>query len=193
MDTYVDASYQIFLNWSTPPLLYMMPVSFMFYTNMPGYDKNWRWSSYEMLWYKRWYRTLQVQPRWIQIITWNDYGDSHYIGPLRGGDSFTAFGAQFGASPFNYAENMPHDGWWSFLPYMIDLYKTGTARVTHEGLTVWYRPHSSVSGCDGGGTTVNATTHLQPEHGPYNHLKDGVFFAAPPPTVKIGGTTVTSK
>jgi hypothetical protein len=39
MNTYVDASYLQFLN----DMPYMMPVSPWFFTNMPGYDKNWLW------------------------------------------------------------------------------------------------------------------------------------------------------
>lgn len=39
MDTYIDASYTEYLNGKP----YMMPVSPWFYTNLPGYDKNWLW------------------------------------------------------------------------------------------------------------------------------------------------------
>jgi hypothetical protein len=39
MDTYTDASYLQYLNG----LPYMMPVSPWFYTNLPGYHKNWLW------------------------------------------------------------------------------------------------------------------------------------------------------
>ena len=39
MTTFVDASYMQTLNTSEKP--YMMPVSPWFYTNLPGYDKNW--------------------------------------------------------------------------------------------------------------------------------------------------------
>lgn len=42
MDTYVDASYLDYLekDGGKP---YMMPVSPWFYTNLPGYNKNWLW------------------------------------------------------------------------------------------------------------------------------------------------------
>jgi hypothetical protein len=39
MDTYVDASYKQYLG----DLPYMMPASPWFYTNLPGYSKNWLW------------------------------------------------------------------------------------------------------------------------------------------------------
>lgn len=41
MDTFVDASYLQYLGGKP----YMMPVSPMFYTNLPGYSKNWLWVS----------------------------------------------------------------------------------------------------------------------------------------------------
>ena len=43
MNTYVDASYLQYLNQTGTALPYMMPVSPWFYTNLPGYDKNWLW------------------------------------------------------------------------------------------------------------------------------------------------------
>lgn len=41
MDTFVDASYLVYLQKKP----YMMPVSPMFYTNLPGFNKNWLWVS----------------------------------------------------------------------------------------------------------------------------------------------------
>lgn len=45
MNTYIEASYQDALrDFSfSAPLQYMMPVSPWFFTNMPGYHKNWVW------------------------------------------------------------------------------------------------------------------------------------------------------
>ncbi|KAJ7116966.1 glycosyl hydrolase family 71-domain-containing protein [Mycena epipterygia] len=36
----------------------------------------------DLLWYQRWVEVLALQPTFVEIITWNDYGESHYIGPL---------------------------------------------------------------------------------------------------------------
>jgi Glycosyl hydrolase family 71. len=36
----------------------------------------------DLLWYDRWNEILRLSPRFVEIITWNDYGESHYIGPL---------------------------------------------------------------------------------------------------------------
>src|SRR5688500_4058780 len=83
MDTYTDASYNLALGQSSPRKPYMMPVSPWFFTNLPGYNKNWLWNGND-LWYDRWTQVLSLdpQPEFLQIISWNDYGESHYIGPL---------------------------------------------------------------------------------------------------------------
>jgi hypothetical protein len=51
-----------------------MPVSPWFYGNMPGYNKNWMWNNWD-LWYDRWQQVLIVQPEYVQIISWNDFGE----------------------------------------------------------------------------------------------------------------------
>ncbi len=51
-----------------------MPVSPWFYTNMPGYNKDWMWSGND-LWHDRWLQVLYLQPEFVQIISWNDFGE----------------------------------------------------------------------------------------------------------------------
>ncbi|KAK2770088.1 hypothetical protein CKAH01_04431, partial [Colletotrichum kahawae] len=122
MDTYVDASYYQYLRMdedTSKP--YMMPASPWFYTNLPGYNKNWLWRG-DDLWHDRWIQIVYNQPDYVEIISWNDYGESHHIGPLRD----NAMGAFVtGKAPFNFAKNMPHDGWRMTLPFWIDYYKNG--------------------------------------------------------------------
>lgn len=48
-----------------------------------------------------------IQPEWVEIISWNDYGESHYIGPLND-KAYIAFTT--GKVPYNYVRGMPHDG-----------------------------------------------------------------------------------
>lgn len=40
---------------------YMMPVSPWFYTNLPGFGKNWLWRG-DALWYDRWTEVIYNQP-----------------------------------------------------------------------------------------------------------------------------------
>lgn len=126
-NTYPDASYIEFLGGKP----YMAPISPWFYTNLPGYDKNWLWKG-DNLWFDRWQQIIagEFQPEYVEIISWNDYGESHYIGPLDD-TQYAAFDT--GEAPFNYVENMDHSGWRNFLPYIIELWKTGSSTVTQEG------------------------------------------------------------
>ncbi|KZM23835.1 hypothetical protein ST47_g4999 [Ascochyta rabiei] len=137
-DTYVDASY-----------------------------KNWLWRG-EALWYERWVQALHVQPEWIQISSWNDYGESHYIAHIRGDASLIALDAKYGQAPFNYVRGIEHGAWRAFLPYLIEFYRSGTASVSQEGLTVWYRLQPRPAGCNDGGTTSFTATRMQPEEGYFN-------------------------
>jgi hypothetical protein len=45
------------------------------------YSKNWVFPS-DLLWYNRWLQVLNMAPLFIEIVTRNDYGESHYVGPL---------------------------------------------------------------------------------------------------------------
>ncbi|PWY89185.1 glycosyl hydrolase family 71 protein [Aspergillus heteromorphus CBS 117.55] len=152
---------------------YIMPVSPWFYTDMVRYDKNWVWQG-DDLWYTRWQQVIQLQPEYVEIITWNDFGESHYIGPLHENE-LGIF--QYGGSPFNYAENYPHDGWRLTLPYVIDQFKNGSAEVEDEGVVVWYRLTPG-SACPAGQTTGNTESQNQNTMPPGDVLLDKVFFSA---------------
>ncbi|KAK4106016.1 carbohydrate-binding module family 24 protein [Parathielavia hyrcaniae] len=170
MNTYVDASYKLFLNGKP----YMMPASPWFYTNLPGYGKNWLWRGDDM-WFDRWNQIIFNQPEFVQLISWNDYGESHYIGPLMPGKAMEAF--TIGRAPFNYVEGYPHDGWRAFLPYVIDLYKNGQATITKEGVVGWWR-RSAANACEDGRTTGNTASQLLLEFPPSLVMQDKIFFSA---------------
>ena len=169
MSTYIDASYIQYLAGRP----FMMPVSPWFFTNLPGYKKNWMWRG-DNLWHDRWQEVLYLQPEFVQIISWNDYGESHYIGPLYD-KAMEAF--NIGKAPFNYATHMPHDGWRATLPFWIDLYKNGQAEVTQESLVTWYRL-SPAAACSSGGTSGNTASQLQIEFPPAQMAQDRIFFSA---------------
>lgn len=175
MDTYTDASYNLALGQSSPRKPYMMPVSPWFFTNLPGYNKNWLWNGND-LWYDRWTQVLSLdpQPEFLQIISWNDYGESHYIGPLDD-RQYEAF--DYGKAPYNYVKDMPHDGWRKQLPWLIDLYKKGSTSSSEENLVVSYRRTLSNT-CGTGNTTMNTATQLQYEFSPAQSFEDKIQITA---------------
>lgn len=192
MTTYTDASYLQYLNG----LPYMMPVSPWFYTNLPGYNKNWIWRG-DDLWYDRWQQVLFVQPEWVQIITWNDFGESSYIGPTHP-EEMDLFDEYHGRAAFNYAEKMPHDAWRQhILPFMIDQYKTNRSTVAQEAIVAWYRL-SPAAACNDGFTSGNTHTQLQLEFRPHQVAQDKIFFSAllssnRAVTVTVGGVNLNAQ
>ncbi|KAF4230388.1 hypothetical protein CNMCM6457_005964 [Aspergillus fumigatiaffinis] len=173
---------------------YIMPVSPWFYTNLPVFDKNWAWRG-DDLWFDRWQQVLELAPEYVEIITWNDYGESHYIGPMHE-DDLGIFAV--GDAPFNYAEGMPHDGWRAFLPYVIDLYKSGgkNASFDKEGVVSWYRLNPG-SACMSGKTTPGQlSVEVTNTTSPRTVMQDRIFYSAllesaADVTVSIGGASKT--
>ncbi|OHW95291.1 alpha-glucanase [Colletotrichum incanum] len=123
---------------------------------------------------KRSYMMPHMQPEYVQIISWNDYGESHYIGPVNN-RAMVAF--DIGEAPYNYALGLPHDAWRMFLPFIIDTYKAGKTSFTKEGLTVWYRRNPGRA-CSSGGTVGNNAAQVQAEGDPADFAEDKVFFTA---------------
>ncbi|KAL4788454.1 glycosyl hydrolase family 71-domain-containing protein [Aspergillus varians] len=166
---------------------YMMAVSPWFYTNLPQWNKNWLWRG-DDLWHYRWRQVMDVQPELIQILSWNDYGESHYIGPI-----YDA-GIPDGAS--RYVKGCPHDAWREFLPHYIDAYRRQAAMVREgvsnpgavrsyapkrplsysDKIVYWYRLNPSNSGSSGG-TTGNNPNAGQPELKPGEVMQDRVFVS----------------
>ncbi|KAF2120534.1 glycoside hydrolase [Lophiotrema nucula] len=175
MTTEVDASYLDFLHQNNKTE-YMMPISPWFYTNKHAWLPKERLWKGDDLWWDRWIHVWYSKPEYVEIISWNDYGESHHIGPTRT-NAMVAFQANKGNPPFNYALNRSHDAWRMFLPHVIDMYKGGAPPITHEGINVWYRLNHGHS-CSTGGTTGNTASQLQVGGSPANFLDDKITFLA---------------
>ncbi|KAK4187536.1 mutanase [Podospora australis] len=155
--------------------LYMMAISPWFFTNLPNWGKNWAWKGDEV-WHDRWNHIFHIKPAFIQIISWNDWGESHYIAPLDN-TQWGLFEPGNGNAPFNYVDAMPHDGWRTHLPFLIDTYKNLNPTVGQESVVVWYRK-SLGRNCGTGGTTGNTASQMQLEYHPADVLSDNIFVMA---------------
>ena len=110
---------------------YMAPVSPWFFTHF-GY-KNWIYKS-EALLPKRWEEIMELNPDLVEIITWNDYGESHYIGPIDGA---------FPAGSEVWTVGYEHTAWLQLIKYYIQAYKNGGyPSIQKDQVFFWYRPHS---------------------------------------------------
>ncbi|KAL4793362.1 glycosyl hydrolase family 71-domain-containing protein [Aspergillus venezuelensis] len=166
---------------------FMMSVSPWFYTSLPQWNKDWLWRG-DDLWHYRWDQVAELQPALVQILTWNDYGEAHYIGPIY--DQGIPDGAQ------RYVRGCPHDAWREFLPHYIDAYRRRGAMLREgafhpsavtsytpqrplsftDKIVYWYRLNPSCSG-SAGGTTGNNPNWGQPRLEPGEVSQDRVFVS----------------
>ncbi|THU93551.1 glycoside hydrolase family 71 protein [Dendrothele bispora CBS 962.96] len=157
---------------------YLAPVSPWFSTHFGAevsYSKNWVFPS-DLLWYQRWLEILSLQPRFVEIVSWNDYGESHYIGPLS--SPHTDDGSS------KWANDMRHTGWLEMAKPFIAAYKSGSSSVnsfiTQDQLIYWYRITSKTLNCDSTDTTMgpapNASgNYFQGRPNGYDSMSDNVF------------------
>lgn len=142
-----DASYTGWLAGKT----YMAPVSPWFFTDFSS--KAWVFPG-DLLWFRRWNEILALAPQMLEIVTWNDYGESHYVGS----DSATSLHNDDGSS--RWANGFPHDGWLEMAQPYIAAFKAGSKAisVTEEKLVYWYRPtpKAACGGFDGIDTLQDA-------------------------------------
>ena len=161
---------------------YMAPISPWFSTHYGlevSYSKNWVFPS-DLLWYERWNDMLQLQPQYLEIITWNDYGESHYVGPLSSPHS------DDGNS--KWTNDMPHDGWLEMAKPFIAAFHNSQKTIatpTSDQLIYWHRPATKSAQCDGTDTceqpwpspSPNPNYFTGPPNG-HDTVEDSVFVVA---------------
>ncbi|KAL3431764.1 glycoside hydrolase [Aspergillus tetrazonus] len=151
--------------------VYMAPVSPWFSTHFN--TKNWVFIC-EDLPHLRWQQMLEMQPELIEIISWNDYGESHYIGP------YSEAHSDDGSA--QWTKDFPHDAWRIIAKPYIAAYKAGEREPTVESdqLVYWYRPTPKAVTC--------SKDPLGPPNG-INLLEDSVFVTTlltEPATLTVG-------
>ncbi|KAJ8079346.1 hypothetical protein PM082_021849 [Marasmius tenuissimus] len=179
---------------------YIAPVSPWFFTHYGAevsYSKNWVFPS-DLLFYLRWLEILALKPPFVEIITWNDYGESHYIGPLA--SKHTDDGAS------KWVNDMPHVGWANLSKPFIAAYKSSSPSVspfiTADQIIYWYRTIPKSLDCDATDTTItpggnNASGNFfRGRPNGYETLTDNIFVVTllTSPgivTVNSGGTLYT--
>ena len=93
---------------------------------------------------------LSLQPQFVEFLTWNDAGESHYIGNIFP----EAISGQ--TDIHSYTDNFDHKGWQQVVSPFIKAY-TGGAKTSSQILppgstpvgTLWYRTQLAGSSCSG--------------------------------------------
>ncbi|KAK7063369.1 glycoside hydrolase [Favolaschia claudopus] len=188
MSTAGDLFYQSQLGGSP----YMAGVSPWFFTHYDPqtFNKNWLYLSDTLL-IDRWNEILNLQPQLVELISWNDFGESHYIGPLHPErpSVYAPSGDSDGA--IQWVAGFPHDAWRKIITPYIAAYKNGgpvtISAAVRPMIVYWYRPHPKGLSC--------SDPFLGPPTG-QSFPADGVWAAAllaSPATITItsGSFTLT--
>ncbi|KKK20681.1 hypothetical protein ARAM_000352 [Aspergillus rambellii] len=172
---------------------YIAPVSPWFSTHFGpevSYSKNWVFPS-DILWFERWNEILQLKPRFIEVVSWNDYGESHYIGPLH--SPHTDDGSS------KWVNDMPHGGWMDMAKPFISAYHDGAETVdkyiTNNEIYYWYRRTPRNLNCDATDTTMQPANnqsgnYFEGRPNGWETMTDSVFVVTM--LTKAGSLTVTS-
>ncbi|CDO71437.1 Glycoside Hydrolase Family 71 protein [Trametes cinnabarina] len=116
---------------------YMTSVAPWFFTHFgpDTYNKNFIYDCDDHLYIRRWETLIANRDKVhiVQILTWNDFGESHYIGPIQGNlppgsESWTA--------------GLDHEGFLDITSYFARWFKSGQRpSITQDQLLMWARPH----------------------------------------------------
>lgn len=116
---------------------YMPAVSPFFYTHFGpnSWNKNWLYRSDDWLYCTRWEQIIAMRDsvQMTEILTWNDFGESSYIGPIEGA---------LPAGSEAFVDGFTHTGLYSLTYYYATAFKTGAyPTITEDEIIVWARPH----------------------------------------------------
>ncbi|KAF5376288.1 hypothetical protein D9615_008530 [Tricholomella constricta] len=100
--------------------------------------KNWYQRGDNWLLITRWEQLMAMRDRltFVELVSWNDYGESHYMGPIKG------------AQPdgTTWTHGFPHTAWYDLCQYYITAFKTGSyPAITQDIIYYWARPHPAAA------------------------------------------------
>ncbi|QIX00712.1 hypothetical protein AMS68_006229 [Peltaster fructicola] len=156
MTTAVDQAFQNKLRAAGHTGPYIMSVSPWQYKDLDNSDKQDSWVQYsDYLFPQRWQSLVgpnAFKPDMIQLLTWNDWGESHYLRDLPSTDPLAPDYVQLG-NMANYVTRMNHSAWRTIATYYITWMKSGSApQVTADTVVAWYRTHPKGVSCASGAT-----------------------------------------
>ncbi|OSD07255.1 glycoside hydrolase family 71 protein [Trametes coccinea BRFM310] len=116
---------------------YMTSVAPWFFTHFgpDTYNKNFIYDCDDHLYVRRWETLISNRDKVdiVQILTWNDFGESHYIGPIQG---------NLPPGSEAWTDGFDHQGFLDITSYFAKWFKSGKEpSVTQDQLLIWARPH----------------------------------------------------
>ncbi|KZT12051.1 glycoside hydrolase family 71 protein [Laetiporus sulphureus 93-53] len=160
---------------------FIAAVSPWFYTHYgkSSYNKNFIYLSDYHLYNNRWDTIIANRDSIdvVEVITWNDYGESHYIGPIEGAQPDSQ----------DWVDGMDHTGWLAMTNYYATAFRTGAyPAITQDQLYLWARPHAKDASA--WNDTIGPPTSYQLTE----DLLWAVVFATEPGTVTLTTSSTSS-
>jgi len=157
---------------------YATTVSVWMYTHFSY--KNWYLRGDDWLINSRWEEIISMRDSltFVEMVTWNDFGESDYFGPIEGDQP----------DGTTWATNFPHTAWFDMSQYYITAFKTGTyPAITQDAIYYWARPHPA-SAIASGDSLPQPTGHDWTE----DSMWAAVFATSPASvTLQIGSSSST--
>ncbi|KAJ7109754.1 glycoside hydrolase [Mycena crocata] len=161
---------------------YMAAVSPWFFTHFgpDTFSKNFMFLADQHLYPRRWENLIAEREKidLVEVVTWNDYGESHYIGPIKGALPPTSD---------VWVNGFPHEAWLDLTKFYATQFKTGQAlAVEKDQIFMWSRPHptnAQAPDAQGPPTTFELT----------QDQVWAVVLATAPGTVKLSTTDTDEK
>ncbi|KAK0461733.1 glycoside hydrolase family 71 protein [Desarmillaria tabescens] len=113
---------------------YATTISMWIFTHYSWADKNFYLRGDDWLIANRWEQLISMRDQltFVEMVTWNDYGESDYFGPFKGAQPDGTY----------WAENFPHTIFYDLSQYYITAFKTGSyPAITQDVIYYWARPH----------------------------------------------------
>ncbi len=118
---------------------------------------------------KQWEGVIRDQATWVELVTWNDWGEASYLAP---------FGSAYSTSLWNghWGPMLSHTAFLKASRYYIDWYKSGSQpEIREDALYYFYRQHpQALSGIRKPGETPPVPA--RPGHA--DQLADEIFVTA---------------
>ncbi|KAI9602542.1 hypothetical protein H4Q26_001832 [Puccinia striiformis f. sp. tritici PST-130] len=118
---------------------YAAPLSAMFYKHLSDCKYgNYLYPADSWFVVEKFLDLLSLKPDFIEILSWNDYGESHYLRDPRPSANLPVEGI----SSEKYVKDMPHEPLLDLISYFNEWYKSGSRPLIKSSKAyVWYRPH----------------------------------------------------
>jgi glucan endo-1,3-alpha-glucosidase len=119
--------------WHGAGKLFMAPVT-PFYRGFGGNYRAYECRGFEGL-ARQWEGAIEAKAEWVEIVTWNDWGEASYISPFGAPKQTEFWKGHWGAM-------LDHRGFLDLSAYYIQWYKTGKApAITKDRLFYAYQLH----------------------------------------------------